>query len=129
MTKTNQVPLCIRRTMKFPPAKLGLIDFVHAAASLGMSAGDLAETLGFHAATASNQTLRRCVRVQTRLSTLLKILARVRPWAGSDASALAWYWSATIPALAGRTAEDMVRQNRGSAVHAYLDRISFGGFA
>ena len=58
-----------------------------------------------------------------------KILCRVRVLARSQAQAERWYRSQPIPALGGRTAENIVNSGNGEAVIAYIEHLSLGGFA
>lgn len=65
---------------------------------------------------------------QQRLSDFVDILDRVIPWTGDAASALNWFRSQVLPSF-GTTAECLVKSGRASAVAAYLERTSAGGFA
>ena len=56
------------------------------------------------------------------------IVARAAIWAGSEEQALAWYRSQPIAAFGGKTAEELVEDDKGAAVREYLDHISSGGF-
>jgi len=66
---------------------------------------------------------------QARLRDVVEILNRVRPWAGSDAAAFAWYRSQPLPGFGNFTAEDLVKQGRTETVKRYLDQIAAGGHA
>jgi hypothetical protein len=58
-----------------------------------------------------------------------EILARVQEWAGGRAEAERWYQSQPIPALGGRTAQQVVKEGGRAAIESYLDHLSTGGFA
>lgn len=57
------------------------------------------------------------------------ILARVEVWTASPEEAWAWYRGTPLPGFGGRTAETLVREGHGNAVHRYLDEVAHGGFA
>lgn len=58
-----------------------------------------------------------------------KILCELHALAGDREQAESWYRSAPIPALGGRTAQQLVESGEGKAVVAYLRHLSLGGFA
>lgn len=66
---------------------------------------------------------------QIRLDGLVDVLDRSLARCGSPPAA--WYWasSAAIPSLGDRTAVELIREDRASAVLAYVDRTNAGGFA
>ena len=63
------------------------------------------------------------------VETLVEIINRVRPWAGSVQQAFAWYRSQPLPSFGDQTAEDLVKQGRAEAVKTYLSRLAVGGYA
>ena len=63
------------------------------------------------------------------MDELDEIITRVSAWAGGVEQAMAWYRAEPIPAFGGRTAEALVRDGKGAAVHEYLDALAIGGFA
>ena len=65
----------------------------------------------------------------TELMETLEIVARISDWAGGRQNALAWYKSQPIPALGGRTAEDLVKSGEAETVRDYLDNLALGGYA
>jgi len=71
----------------------------------------------------------RSLPISCRLQQAMTILNRVEPWAGSATSAWSWYLSQPIPALDGRTASEMVSNDRGSQVLAYLEALKEGGYS
>lgn len=66
---------------------------------------------------------------QRRLRDLIEILAQVAPWAGSLHGAYAWASSQPLPSFGGRTAADLLREDRAGAVASYVSRIDQGGYA
>jgi len=71
---------------------------------------------------------------QARLERLIVaerafILARVKPWQGSEPEALEWYRDQKIPALGNVTAESLVQKGKGHRVRTYLDAVEVGAFA
>lgn len=97
--------------------------------SLGLSKGQLAETVGIRP-----ETLHRTQRVlapktQSRVREMLEIVGRIADWAGGEQQAIAWYRAEPIPAFGGRTAEALVKEGKATAVREYLDHIATGGFA
>lgn len=107
----------------------GTIDIGRVADTFRMSRGQLAETIGLAAATVTKSSRRIAPKTQTRVTEMLEIIARVRDWAGGEAQAMAWYRSQPLPALDGRTPEALVKSGKATAVRAYLDHITLGGFA
>jgi uncharacterized protein (DUF2384 family) len=94
-----------------------------------MSKQQLAETIGLSAATVSKGDRQSSPKAQMRMTEMIEILARIQDWAGSEAQAMAWYRSQSIPALDGRTAEALVKSGQAGAVREYLDVMALGGFA
>lgn len=58
-----------------------------------------------------------------------KVLCELRAMAGDQEQGESWYRSAPIPALGGRTAQQLAEDGRGDAVIAYLRHLPLGGFA
>lgn len=55
-----------------------------------------------------------------------KILCELRAMADDQGLAESWYRSAPIPALEGRTAQQLVESGKGAALVTYLRRLSLG---
>jgi transcriptional regulator with XRE-family HTH domain len=123
----------IERTMDAMPFATAMTGNVVLPASitavLRITQAELASTLGLARDSISKVARMRSVAVQTRLREMLEILNRVRPWAGSELSAYAWYRSQSLPSFGDMTAEQLVRDGRAQDVRHYLDRIAMGGFA
>ena len=60
---------------------------------------------------------------------MLEILNRVEAETGSPLAAYAWFRSEPLPGFGGATAGLLLREDRGEHVHAYLDRVTAGGYA
>jgi len=69
------------------------------------------------------------IEARKRLHSLARILHCVEPWTGSTGEAFSWYTSERLPSFGGRTAAQLVREGRASAVIDYLARIDQGGYA
>lgn len=57
------------------------------------------------------------------------IIRQVKPWAGSESAAWAWYRSTEIPSLGDLTPENLVSRGCGADVRAYLDHLNSGGYS
>ena len=58
-----------------------------------------------------------------------KILCELRAMGGDRGQAESWYRAAPIPALGGRTAQQLVESGRGDAVIEFIQHWSLGGIA
>jgi hypothetical protein len=91
--------------------------------------GDVLEMTGVPESAATRKERMRSSINQSRLLNTLEIINQVKPWAGSDFKAYAWYRSERIPALGDITAEEAVKAGHANAVKLYLNSIALGGFA
>ena len=73
--------------------------------------------------------LQETTEVQSRLVALVELLERLTPWCGDPRAAYGWYCSRPLAGFEGKTARDLVRSGRMTAVEAYLERIAVGGYA
>lgn len=81
------------------------VDVDRAAEAFRMSKVQLAHTIGLGVASLLKADRRMAPKVQTRMTEMLEIIARVLDYAGGEVQAMAWYRSQPIPALDGRTPE------------------------
>ncbi|NOG73446.1 antitoxin Xre/MbcA/ParS toxin-binding domain-containing protein [Roseicella sp. DB1501] len=88
----------------------------------------LAAALGLSKDAVTKQSRLQAPKTQARLRDAIEILNRIRPWAGSDEAAFAWYRSAPLPSFGDLTAEDLVKQGRAEAVKRHVSRIAAGGY-
>ena len=65
----------------------------------------------------------------TRRCQMLAIVKRIEPQMESPITAYVWFHHARLPGFGGATPDMLVRAGRGEQVHAYLDRITTGGYA
>lgn len=98
-------------------------------AALHITKSELALAAGLSRDAVSKAARSQSVVTQARLREVSEIINRVIPWAGSELAAYAWYRSQPLPSFGDATAEELVRQDLGEKVRAYLGRIAAGGFA
>ena len=95
---------------------------------LGITRAELDTALGLSRGSIFRRKA-RAREIQHRLRDMTEIINRVKPWAGSELAAYAWYRSHPLPSFGGQTAEDLICEGRGEAVKTYLSRIAAGGHA
>ena len=59
---------------------------------------------------------------------MLEILNRVEAETGSALAAYAWFRAKPLPGFGGATPGLLLREGKADRVHAYLDRITAGGY-
>lgn len=99
------------------------------AKGLRTTRSEIAETLGLSRDALSRATRIRSARTQSRLRQLVEILRRVADYNGSVLYAYAWYRSEPLTGFGGVTPVQLVREGHADWVHAYLDRVTTGGYA
>ena len=99
------------------------------AEALRTTKSEIAGTLGLGKDAFSRKTRIRARKTQTRLREMLEILNRVEAETGSPIGAYAWFRAEPLPGFGGMTPDQLVRDGRASHVHAYLDRVTAGGYA
>lgn len=109
--------------------KTGRILIDRATSRLGLTKGQLAETVGLRPEILQRADRANAAKTQIRVAEMLEIVARASAWAGGERQALSWYRSEPIPAFADRTAESLVKEGKASAVRDWLDHLALGGFA
>ena len=107
----------------------GVVDMDRVVDAFRMSKVQLAQTIGLGIASVTNADRRMASKVQSRMTEMLEIIARVLDYTGGGPQAMAWYRSQPIPALNGRTPQAMVKAGQATAVREYLDHFALGGFA
>ncbi len=65
---------------------------------------------------------------QIRLREMLEVLDRVEPRTGSAPAAYAWFRSEPLPGIGNQTPRRLVCDGNAWMVHAYLDRVTAGGY-
>lgn len=96
---------------------------------LRISKRELARAIGLPPDAIARRARPLSQRAQRRLQQTLVALKWVQPWQGSTSAAWSWYRSHPIPALGGLTASQLVSNERGDQVLAYLGAIAEGGYA
>lgn len=107
----------------------GRIVMEKASARLGVTRGQLAETVGLRPEVLQRADRANSVKAQSRVAEMIEIIARVSRWSGGEKQALAWYRGEPLPAFADRTAECLVKEGKAAAVRDWLDSLSLGGYA
>lgn len=107
----------------------GLVSVERAAAGLGLTKTQFAETVGLSKGTLHRASRLTAQKTQARALEVLEIVGRVVDWAGGETQALAWYRAEPLPAFGGRTAESLVKDGKAAAVRDWLDHVATGGFA
>jgi uncharacterized protein (DUF2384 family) len=107
----------------------GGVDVDRAAEAFRMSKVQLAQTIGLGIASVTKADRRVAPKVQSRMTEMIEIIARVLDYTGGGPQAMAWYRSQRIPALNGRTPQALVKAGQATALREYLDHFALGGFA
>lgn len=97
--------------------------------ALRTTKAEIAGTLGLGKDAFSRATRIRARKTQSRLREMLEILNRVEAETGSPIGAYAWFRAEPLPGFGGMTPDQLVRDGRADHVHAYLDRVTAGGYA
>lgn len=97
------------------------------AEGLGVTLTELAALAGLARNTLTARTSAR--RVDQALSPVVRILAMAGEMAGGDERAAIWFKHQPIPGWAGKTAYDLVREQKAEKVIAYLEAVRAGIYA
>lgn len=97
--------------------------------ALRTTKSEIAGTLGLGKDAFSRASRIRARKTQVRLRQMLEILNRVEVETGSPLAAYAWFRGQPLPSFGGATPDMLVREGRADHVHAFLDRITAGGYA
>ena len=90
---------------------------------------EIAGTLGLGKDAFTRTSRIRARKTQVRLRQMLEILNRVEAVTGSPLAAYAWFRAEPLPGFGGATPDALVREGKAEHVHAYLERITAGGYA
>ena len=90
---------------------------------------EIAGTLGLGKDAFTRASRIRARKTQVRLRQMLEILNRVEAVTGSPLAAYAWFRAEPLPGFGGATPDALVREGKAEHVHAYLERITAGGYA
>lgn len=96
---------------------------------LRTSRREIAGTLGLGGDALSRTARIQAPKAQTRIREMLEILNRVETQTGSLLAAYAWFRSEPMQGFGGMVPAQLLREDKASHVHAYLDRIMAGGYA
>lgn len=107
----------------------GNVDIMAVAKRYRMTNKQIAETAGLASTAVVKAERREAQKTQTRMREMMEILELVKVWAGGEIQAMAWYRAQPIPALNGRTSEQLVKDGQAAAVRAYIDHMALGGYA
>jgi hypothetical protein len=107
----------------------GVVAVGQVARVFGMSAAQVAASLGLPSEAVHKSARMASPKTQRRLRDMLEIVGRISDWAGGRNQAMAWYRSQPIPAFGDQTAEALVKAGKADAVRDYLDGLALGGFA
>ena len=99
------------------------------AKELRTTKGELAGTLGLARDAFTRSARVRAPKSQTRLRQMIEIMNRIEPELDSPIAAYAWFRSSRLPGFGGATPHMLVRDGKSEQVHAYLNRITAGGYA
>lgn len=107
----------------------GLYSLSLVANELRTAKSELTRTLGLEPEDLSDTDQYSNPSVQHLLNHLVGILQRVERRTGSSSVAYNWYRTEPLVGFGNATADQLVRENKATLVHAYLDHIETGGFA
>ena len=97
------------------------------AEGLGVTLTELAALAGIARNTLTARSGAR--KADHALSPLVRILAMASEMAGDDDRAAIWFKHQPIPGWAGKTAYDLVREQKADKVIAYLEAVRAGIYA
>ena len=99
------------------------------AAVLRTTSDELARSLGLGKDAVQRKKRIASDRTQRRLRQMVEILNKVEPRFGSALLAYAWYRSEPLAGFDGRTAMQLVHENRADDVLRYVDAVDAGIYA
>lgn len=95
-------------------------------AALDMNFKEIGELVGFE----FNETTASGARdAQSHLAPLASILDSAREMTRDPARIAAWFKQQPLPGWGGKTAYDLVREQKAQSVLAYLEAVRAGGYA
>ncbi|MCZ4262781.1 MULTISPECIES: XRE family transcriptional regulator [Limimaricola] len=107
----------------------GKVDIDDRLEVLGLSRAELALVLDQPEEALSERARLETPETQRRLRDLIEVLVQVVPWAGSFSEAYAGVSTWPLASFGGRTAADLLREDRVEAVASYVTRIAQEGYA
>ncbi|PHP26523.1 XRE family transcriptional regulator [Limimaricola cinnabarinus] len=96
---------------------------------LRLSRAELALALDLPEEALSERSRLETPETQRRLRDLIEVLVQVVPWTGSFSEAYAWVSTRPLPSFGGRTAADLLREDRVETAASYVFRVAQGGYA
>ncbi|MEE4539761.1 MAG: antitoxin Xre/MbcA/ParS toxin-binding domain-containing protein [Erythrobacter sp.] len=96
------------------------------AAILRTTSDELARSLGLGKDAIQRKDRIASDRTQRRIRQMVEVINKVEPRFGSALLAYAWYRSEPLPGFSGRTAMDLVQDNRADDVLTYIDAVDAG---
>lgn len=90
---------------------------------------ELARSLGLGKDAIQRKDRIRSDRTQRRMRQMIEILNKVEPRFGSPLAAYAWYRSEPLPGFDGRTAMQLVHEDKADAVLQFIDAVDAGVYA
>lgn len=94
---------------------------------LGVTLAELARLIGVARNTLTAKSSAR--KVDSALSSVVRILAMASEMAGDESRAVIWFKHQPIPGWAGKTAYDLVGDGKADKVLAYLEAVRSGVYA
>lgn len=110
-------------------AEGGLFHPKRIAAALRTTSEEVAQTIGLGKDAVQRKDRISSGRTQKRLRNMVEILNKVEPRFGSSLLAYAWYRSQPLPGFDGKTAMQLVQEDRTDDVLTYIDAVDAGVFA
>ena len=97
------------------------------AESLGITLAELADLAGLARNTLTASSGAR--RVDAALGPIVRIIAIAGEMAGDETRAAIWFKHQPLPGWDGKTAADLVRENKAEKVVSYLEAVRAGVYA
>ena len=107
-------------------AEGGLFEPRKIAAILRTTSEELALTVGLGKDALQRRTRIQSDKTQRRLRELVEVLNKVQPRFGSELVAYAWYRSEPLSGFGGRTAMQLVQDDKAKLVLEYVDAVDAG---
>ena len=107
-------------------AEGGLFEPRKIAAILRTTSEELALTVGLGKDALQRRTQIQSDKTQRRLRELVEVLNKVQPRFGSELLAYAWYRSEPLSGFGGRTAMQLVQDDKAKLVLEYVDAVDAG---
>lgn len=118
--------------IRFGDDKVPFLSARRVAELLGVTLSELAALIGVARNTLAAQAGARksgARKADAALSPVVRILAMAGEMAGGEQRAAIWFKHQPIPGWAGKTAYDLVREDKADKVLAYLEAVRAGVYA